>query len=50
MAMESFNKTPTKGLTKIFNMDKDDWDDKVPAVLWAYKTTYKEQPTKHTSN
>ena len=41
--MESFNKTLTKGVTKICNIDKDDWDDKVPAVLWAYKTTYKRE-------
>ena len=39
--MESFNKTLTKGLTKICNVDKDDWDDKVLAVLWAYKIAYK---------
>ena len=39
--MESFNKTLTKGLTKICSVDKNDWDDKIPAVLWAYKTTYK---------
>ena len=32
-AIESFNITLTKGLTKICNMDMDDWDEKVHAVL-----------------
>ena len=41
--VESFNKTLTKGLIKICNMDKDDWDDKVPTLLWAYRTTYKRE-------
>jgi hypothetical protein len=39
--VESFNKTLHKGLTKICGLDRDDWDDKVPTVLWAYRTTYK---------
>ena len=40
-AIEAFNKTLTKGITKICNADKDDWDEKIPVVLWAYRTTYK---------
>jgi transposase InsO family protein len=39
--VKSFNKTLHKGLTKIYGIDKDDWDDKVLAVLWAYRTMYK---------
>ena len=41
-AIEAFNKTLTKGLTKICNTDKDDWDEKIPAVLWAYRIAYKQ--------
>ena len=40
-AIEAFNKKLTKGLTKICNIDKDEWDEKIPAVLWAYRTIYK---------
>ena len=39
--VESFNKTLHKGLTKICGIDKNDWDDKIPAVLWAYRCAYK---------
>jgi transposase InsO family protein len=40
-AVESFNKTLTKGITKNCNMDKDGWNDKVPAVIGA--KTYKRE-------
>ena len=42
-AVELFNKTLTKGLTKICSIDKNDWDEKILAVLWAYRTTYKRE-------
>ena len=40
-AIEAFNKTLTRGIRKICNTNKDDWDEKIHAVLWAYRTTYK---------
>lgn len=30
-----------KGLTKIYNLEKNDWDVKTSAILWAYKIAYK---------
>ena len=40
-AIEAFNKKLTMGLTKICNTDKDNWDENIHVVLWAYRIAYK---------
>jgi hypothetical protein len=40
--IEAFNKILERRLKKVCCTNRDDWDERVPIVLWAYRTTTKK--------
>jgi len=40
-AVEAFNKILERGITKFLSANEDDWDEKIPVTLWAYRKIVK---------